>query len=196
MGSSGTTREKGFRFGIEDAGETPALRMEDLSLHVLDIAENAVVAGARRVDIRVTEDVESNLLTIEIEDDGKGMSHEELKKAADPFYSTKKGKKVGLGLSLLSQAASESEGKLKVSSARGRGTLVKATFRADHIDRKPLGNMAETLSALIAGNPRVRFTYTYCKGCTQFSLDTEELKSRETFDNKGAEIPHVEKVWP
>lgn len=148
------------------------------------------------MDIRITEDVESNLLTIEIEDDGKGMSQEELKKAADPFYSTKKGKKVGLGLSLLSQAANEAEGKLKVSSARGRGTLVRATFRADHIDRKPLGNMAETLSALVAGNPHVRFTYTYCKGCTRFSLDTEELKSRETFDNKGAEIPHVEKVWP
>lgn len=160
----------------------PAVQMEDLSLHVLDIAENAVVAGARRVDIRITEDVGNNLLTIEIEDDGQGMNKEALKKATDPFYSTKQGKKVGLGLSLLSQAATEAEGNLEVSSARGRGTLVRATFRADHIDRKPLGDMAETLSALIAGSPHVRFTYTYSKGCDQLFVDTEQHKNGMTSD--------------
>lgn len=165
--------------------------MEDLSLHVLDIAENAVVAGARRVDIRITEDIQDNLLTIEIEDDGKGMSEEALKKAADPFYSTKQGKKVGLGLALLSQAASEADGSMEVSSDTRRGTLVTATFRMDHIDRKPLGDMAQTLGALVAGNPRVRFTYTYSKGNERFSLDTDELKDSKS-SGCGFAGPHHE----
>ena len=164
------------RAGAESPGG-PGVEMEDLSLHILDIAENAVAAGARRVDIRITEDVEGNWLTIEVADDGKGMSEEALKKAADPFYSTKHGKKVGLGLSLLSQAANEAEGSMEVSSAAGRGTRVKATFRADHIDCKPLGDMAETLSVLIAGNPHVRFTYEHSKENKRFFLDTDEIQN-------------------
>lgn len=149
--------------------------MEDLSLHVLDIAENSVVAGSTRVDIRITEDERKDLLVIELKDNGKGMSEEELKKATDPFFTTKRGKRVGLGLSLLSQAASEAEGKLEVKSQPGRGTRVKATFRRSHIDRKPLGDMAQTLSCLIAGNPGVRFTYIYRKGERKLILDTAQM---------------------
>jgi anti-sigma regulatory factor (Ser/Thr protein kinase) len=149
--------------------------VEDLSLHILDIAENAVAAGARRVNVRITEDETKDVVVIEIEDDGKGMTREELKKATDPFFTTKTGKKVGLGLALFSQAAKECDGKLDVQSQPGRGTLVKATFKRTHIDRKPIGDMAQTLSALIGGNPGVRFTYSYCKGETKHTLDTAEI---------------------
>lgn len=164
--------------------------MEDLSLHVLDVVENAVAAGANRVDIRVMEDEKKNLLTIEIEDDGKGMDEQELKRATDPFYTTKERKRVGLGLSLLSQAAAEADGKLDVKSEAGRGTLIKATFKRSHIDRKPWGDMAQTLSALIAGHPGVRFTYTYCKGETRSFLDTAEMQDKEALENKGVDKPH------
>jgi anti-sigma regulatory factor (Ser/Thr protein kinase) len=149
--------------------------VEDLSLHVLDIAENAVAAGATRIDILITEDEKENVLLIEIKDDGKGMDEEELNRAMDPFYTTKRGKRVGLGLSFLSQAAREAEGRLDVESQPGRGTLVRATFKRSHIDRKPLGDMAQTLSALIAGYPGVRFTYAYRKGKTEHRLDTAEM---------------------
>lgn len=166
--------------------------MEDISLHVLDIAENAVAAGAARVEIRVTED--DDLLTIEIEDDGKGLDEEGLKKAADPFFTTKKGKRVGLGLSLLSQAAEEASGDFEIKSEVGRGTLVKASFRTSHTDCKPMGDMGQTLGALIAGHPGVRFTYVYRKGETQYSLDTAHMEGNQTTDTAGNEEAQNEKV--
>ncbi len=149
--------------------------MEDLSLHVLDIAENAVAAGAKRVDIRIVEDEKRDLLIIEVQDDGRGMDEQEMKRAMDPFFTTKQRKRIGLGLSLLSQAARECDGHLDVKSQAGKGTLIKATFKRSHIDRKPLGDMPQTLSALIAGHPGVRFTYSYRKGETEHSLDTAEM---------------------
>ena len=168
--------------------------MEDLSLHVLDIAENAVAAGARRVDIRVTEDEKKDVLTIEIEDDGKGMSQQELEAATDPFFTTKRGKRVGLGLALFSQAAAESEGKLEITSEPGRGAVVKATFKRSHIDRKPLGDMSQTLTALIAGHPGVRFTYAYRKGKTESRLDTAEMWAKEFWRTIEPEEGRDEKV--
>jgi hypothetical protein len=156
----------------------------------LDIAENAVAAGAKKVDIRVSEDEANDLLRIEIADDGKGMNPEALKKATDPFFTTTEGKKVGLGLSLLAQATRECDGQLEIESKpRGtRGTVVKATFRRSHIDRKPVGDMAQTLATLVAGHPDVRFTYVHRKGEMEYSLDTDdppasELRRAGTEDN-------------
>jgi signal transduction histidine kinase len=151
--------------------------MKDLSLHVLDIAENAVAAGAKKVDIRVSENQEEDLLTIEIADDGKGMDEETVRKAADPFFTTKERGKVGLGLSLLSQAARECDGRFEIESARDHGTAVRATFVRSHIDRKPLGDMSQTLAALVAGHPDVRFTYMYRSDDTHYSLDTDGMDS-------------------
>jgi len=48
--------------------------MEDLSLHVLDIAENSIAAGAKHVEIRVRESRREDRLSIEIIDNGRGMS--------------------------------------------------------------------------------------------------------------------------
>lgn len=150
--------------------------MEDLSLHVLDIAENAVAAGASKVDIRVTDDEKRKLLTIEIEDDGKGMDEQTVRKATGPFFTTREGGKVGLGLSLLSQAAKECEGDFEITSEARRGTVVRATFKTNHIDIKPLGDMAQTLEALIAGHPGIRFTYAYRRGEKRYLLDTAEIE--------------------
>ncbi len=162
--------------------------MEDLSLHVLDVAENAVAAGAKRVDIRIEQEEENDLLVIEIQDDGKGMDAEDLKRAADPFYTTKTGKRIGLGLSLLTQAAREADGTMEIKSQPGSGTLVRATFKESHIDRRPLGNMADTLSALVAGNPGVRFTYTYTSGETRLSMDTADIDATPLSGNNGCQI--------
>ncbi len=135
--------------------------MEDLSLHVLDIAENAVRAEAKRIEIVVDEDLDNNMLAVEIVDDGRGMDGETLKRAMDPFFTTKKAKRVGLGLSLLAQAASQSGGRMEVGSQPGRGTKIRATFEYDHPDRKPLGDMTQTLTTLIVGNPDVDVVYEH-----------------------------------
>lgn len=133
--------------------------MEDVSLHILDIVENALRAGARNVLIRLTEGRRADRLVLEIADDGGGMSEETKRQVLDPFFTTKNGKRVGLGLPFLAQAAEEAGGKLEVESAPGKGTRVIATFGLSHIDRKPLGNIEETLHCLKATHPDVCFRF-------------------------------------
>jgi len=152
--------------------------MEDLSLHILDIVENSIRAKASTIEIKVVEDIEKDLLTIEIRDNGQGMDEETVKKALDPFFTTRTTRKVGLGLSLLSQAARESGGNIEIESQAGGGTRVKATFGYSHIDRKPVGNMEATLTTLIVGNPEVDFIYEHKKGELEYRLDTKEVRAR------------------
>jgi anti-sigma regulatory factor (Ser/Thr protein kinase) len=135
--------------------------MEDLSLHVLDIVENSIAAKARRVAIRVEERASTNRLILEIVDDGRGMSPRLLSRALDPFVTTKRAKRIGLGLPLLAQAARATGGRLTIRSRPGRGTRVRATFHLGHIDLQPLGDMAETLSVLLVGHPDVQFRYAH-----------------------------------
>ena len=97
--------------------------MEDLSLHILDIVENSIAAGANRVEIRVIEDTRKDILSVEIRDNGKGMSEEVLENAVDPFYTTRTTRRVGLGLSLLSQSAKEAEGNMTIKSKKVKGQL-------------------------------------------------------------------------
>ncbi len=149
--------------------------MEDLSLHTLDIAENAIRAKAKRIEIKIFEDIKENLLSIRIKDDGVGMDEEMLKKALDPFFTTKRNRKIGLGLSMLAQAAKEGGGDIRLDSKTGKGTDVLADFQYDHPDRKPLGDMNETIATLIAGHPEVHFIYEHKKnGKTVCKLDTRK----------------------
>ncbi len=151
--------------------------MEDLSLHVLDIAENSIEAGATRIEILVNENKKSNVLTLQIKDNGKGMDKKSLKKVFDPFYTTKEMKRIGLGLSMLAQAAKEADGSFDISSKKGKGTTIIANFVYDHVDRKPIGNMAETIVALIASKGLdVDFVYKHTKNSNHFVLDTRVLK--------------------
>jgi len=133
--------------------------MEDISLHILDIAENALRAGAKNVFIRLAQSKRDDRLVLEVTDDGEGMNDEARKRSVDPFYTTKRGKRVGLGLPLLAQAAEEAGGELEVQSAPGKGTKVIATLGLSHIDRKPLGNIEETLQCLRATHPEVCFRF-------------------------------------
>lgn len=150
--------------------------MEDLSLHLLDIAENSLRAGAELVEISIVEDPDQDLLSLEVKDNGKGMTPDMCNKAVDPFFTTKDGRKIGLGLSLLAQAAKETGGDFIVSSMPNIGTTVKAFFSLSHPDRKPLGDMASTLLTLAAGNPKVNFVYSHKKGADSIRFDTRELK--------------------
>jgi signal transduction histidine kinase len=150
--------------------------VRDLSLHILDIAENSVRAGARCLRISLTEDEENDTVTLVIEDDGRGMSEEMLQRAADPFFTTKDRKRHGMGLALLAQATREAEGEFDISSEPGAGTKIRATFRCSHPDRKPFGDIPATLEALVAGNPDVALVYEQRKGDEVMRLDTRRTK--------------------
>lgn len=151
--------------------------MEDISLHILDVAENSVAAGATVISITLAADPEKDLLTLDIEDNGRGMSATVLEKVLDPFYTTRTTRKIGIGLSLLSQSASEAGGGLSLTSAEGTGTRVSAHFQYSHVDRKPLGNLADTFSVLIAGNPDIDFIITCRLGGRELLLDTRALRA-------------------
>lgn len=152
--------------------------MQDLSLHVLDIVENSINAGAKNIGISIREDRGKDLLTIEIADDGCGMNNAGLKKAVDPFWTTRETRRVGLGLSLFEQAAQMAGGALSIDSQAGVGTRVTASFQFSHIDRKPLGDMANTLLTLIVGNPAVEFSYSYQSDESDVVLNTREIKAQ------------------
>ena len=135
--------------------------MEDMSLHVLDVAENALTAGADRIEIRVLEQSEEGIMKIEIEDNGCGMDEQMVNQALDPFYTTKADKRVGLGLALLAQAAGEAGGNMEIQSSPGKGTVIRATFQLDHPDLKPLGDMIETMAVLVGGHRQVQFVFDH-----------------------------------
>lgn len=150
--------------------------MLEMALHILDIAENSTRAEAGLVEITVNEDLLHDVFSLEIRDNGTGMDKETLERTMDPFYTTKKVRRVGLGLPMLAQAAQAAGGRFVIESDVGKGTRVYAEFKHGHIDRQPLGDVAGVIRALILGNPAVDFVYTHKKNSHVYSLDTRELR--------------------
>lgn len=152
--------------------------MKDLSLHILDIAENSVAASANKIEIRISEDKKKDLLSVEIIDNGIGMDKDTRKKALDPFYTTKTVRRFGFGLSLFREAAKAANGHFSLQSERGEGTRIKVDFQFSHIDRKPLGDMGQTIITLVIGNPEIDLIYVHKKNSHKYSLDTRKIKAR------------------
>ena len=148
--------------------------MEDLSLHILDIVENSIAAQAQAVLIRISEDTRNHLLTVEIEDDGRGMDQATVEKALDPFFTTRTTRRVGLGLPMLAQSARETGGDVVIHSAVGEGTRLKATFHSDHPDCRPIGDIQGTLATLIAGQAGIDFVYEHRRDGELTRLDTRD----------------------
>lgn len=164
--------------------------MEDLSLHILDIAENSLSAGASKIEILIKEDTSEDLLILEVRDNGMGM--DEVLKATDPFFTTKTVRKVGLGIPLLKQAAEDCDGGLSIYSEKGKGTTITARFRISHINLKPMGDLGATIMVLIAGNPDVNFILEYNRDKKTFRFDTEEF--RAAFGEMPINLPAILKV--
>ena len=150
--------------------------MQELSLHILDLAYNAVEAGARHVSIEVIEERATDRLTIVVSDDGRGMDEATSRQVTDPFYTSRTTRKVGLGLSLLSEAAEAAGGGLRIRSAPGRGTTVEATFQLSHVDRAPLGDLPGTVLVLVVGQPDVAFRYRHAVDGREFEFDGEAYR--------------------
>lgn len=153
--------------------------MQDLSLHILDIAENSIRANASEIKIEVIEDKKRDRLEIEVLDNGQGMDPPTVEKAVDPFFTTKSVRKIGLGLSLFKEAAKTAGGHFTLQSEPGKGSRVKAVFQHSHIDRKPLGDIAKTLIILILSNPEIRFKFYHRKDGKNYSIDSKQLSGQE-----------------
>lgn len=163
--------------------------MTELSLNVLDVAQNSVKAKATLIEISVSADFSADLLTIVIKDNGCGMSREQVAAVADPFFTTRTTRKVGLGIPFFKQAAEMAQGNLEITSQLKVGTTVSATFRLSSIDRMPLGNMTETMHQLITFNPDIDFLYTYRVNEKEFTLDTRVF--REILGGVPFDVPEV-----
>ena len=166
--------------------------MRELSLNLLDIAENSVKAGATLVILDLF--VQGNVLTMRVTDDGCGMTDEFVARVRDPYTTTRKTRKVGMGIPLLAMTAEMSGGTFAIDSEVGRGTVVTATFAVDHIDRPPLGDVASTFVTLmtdsvINGTKPVDFVLNYGVGGTQFSVDTRDLRAE--LEGIGLDNPEV-----
>ncbi len=149
--------------------------LEDMSQHMVDIAENGVNAGASRIRVSFNERTSDGWLLLEVEDNGKGMDQEMLRKVVDPFITSRTTRRVGLGIPFLKQIAELCDGELFLTSTSGKGTLLRATLRADAVDCPPLGDIALSVMSLFAGHPHVQWTFCLARGKEEFCLSWEEL---------------------
>ncbi|MCD6291649.1 MAG: ATP-binding protein [Anaerolineae bacterium] len=150
--------------------------MRELALHLLDIAENSVAAGARNVTITIEEDTRGDRIRLAVEDDGKGMDAEMAERVTDPFVTSRTTRRVGLGIPLLKAAAEACNGSLQIVSAPGRGTRVEVDFQRSHVDRMPLGDVVSTMLTLLVGFPDVHWTFHYKGDEKQFTFDDAPIK--------------------
>ncbi len=150
--------------------------MPEISLNILDIAENSTRAQATLVEILICADQEADSLTVVIADNGCGMTPEQISQVTDPFFTTRTTRKVGLGIPFYKYAAESTGGSFSVQSKEGKGTRVTAVFGLSHIDRMPLGDITSTIHTLILYHPETDFVYTYQVDGRGFTLDTRELK--------------------
>ncbi len=160
--------------------------MKEISLHILDIVQNSVEAGATRISITVTEDPAADTMTVAIADNGRGMPPELAATAADPFVTTRTTRRVGLGLPLLAATARQSGGELSVASVRGEGTTVTAVFGLSNIDRPPLGDMATTIACILAANPALDLEFRHKSATGDYVFRAAEFREEhggESFSN-------------
>lgn len=150
--------------------------MRELSLNVLDIAQNSVRAEASLITIELIENTKNNELEISVSDNGKGMTAEQLQSVRDPFFTTRTTRKVGMGIPLFKMAAEMTGGSFHIDSKLGAGTKTTARFKTDHLDFTPVGDMCSTLITLITMNLHIDFVYKRQIDERVFTLDTRQLK--------------------
>lgn len=150
--------------------------MREIALHIMDIIENGLDAEASLITLSIAEDGKENVLRISIKDNGRGIPDDMLEQVTDPFVTTRTTRRVGLGLSLFKESAKRCDGEFDISSKQGKGTVVRASFRTDHIDTPPLGDVAGSLTSLIMAHPEVDFVYTHEVNGNKFEMDTRQIK--------------------
>lgn len=160
------------------SGRKVSAKMKDLSMHIIDIAQNSIEAGAATITLNITEDTAQDNFTIEISDNGRGMDQQTIAKVVDPFFTTRKTRRIGLGLPLLKAAAERCDGHLRLDSLPGQGTTVTAIFRHSHIDRAPLGNIIDVVINLVVANPELNLCFRHKINGQEVSFDAKELREQ------------------
>ena len=150
--------------------------MRELSLNILDVAQNSITAGASLITIEVSENTVDKTMLIGIYDNGKGMSEEQVKSVIDPFFTTRTTRKVGMGVPLFKMAAEQTGGRFEIKSEIGVGTQVRAYFKTDSVDFTPLGDIASTVQMLITMNIDRDFVYKHTVNEKGFIADTRQIK--------------------
>jgi len=150
--------------------------MPELSLNILDVAQNSVSAGASLIEISLKADSRSNLLALTIADNGCGMSPEQVQNVTDPFFTSRTTRKVGLGIPFLKMAAELAGGTFRIESQVSCGTVTEATFRLNDFDRMPLGDMAGTMASLIATSPDSDWILRMEQDGRSFTMDTRVFR--------------------
>jgi hypothetical protein len=162
--------------------------LEELSLHILDIAMNSLAAGATRVDIAVIENARRDWLIIRVRDNGRGMDEPTLRRVLSRNFSSKRARKksIGLGLALLRQTSEMCGGTFHLRSQPGKGTSVTASMRLSHVDRPPLGDLEATILALCGADRDVdvRLTYRSDEQTFHFSSQEPDFGERSTHESR------------
>jgi hypothetical protein len=150
--------------------------MKELSLNILDIVQNSIRAEATLISIEIRESLKENNYQIIITDNGKGIDEKILENVTDPFVTTRTKRKMGLGLPLLRYHAELAGGKVKIESEQGKGTVIKASFLLNHVDRQPLGDLAGVIKILLAANPDKDFNYRHVSDFGEYIFSSRETK--------------------
>lgn len=151
--------------------------MRDISLHVLDIAQNSISGDAKNIEITIKADSETGYIDFIMSDDGRGMDDEFLKSVIDPFVTTRTTRKVGLGIPMLKASCERTGGKFEIYSEKFKGTIVKASFCIENIDRIPLGDISETITGLVASQTDIEFLLNMQSMNGSFIFNTKEIKT-------------------
>lgn len=150
--------------------------LPEISLNILDIAQNSIRANASLIQISVAQDTVAKTLSVTIQDDGCGMTEQQVQQVIDPFYTTRTTRKIGLGVPFFRSEALMTGGTFSITSTPGVGTTTTAVFHTDHIDCMPIGDLNSTILILITMNETIDFLYAYSNQNKSFSLDTRELR--------------------
>ena len=163
--------------------------MKELSLHILDIVHNSISAKATDIEIKIIEQAEINSYILQVKDNGKGIDPQKISTITDPFVTSRKSRKVGMGLSLLKQRAEGTGGYLSIHSQPGQGTNVEVRFGLDHMDRPPIGQISSTIISLVTSHPDIRFKYHHITQNGIYIFDTLEIL--ETLDGISLHQPDI-----
>ncbi|HWR09658.1 ATP-binding protein [Sporomusa sp.] len=149
--------------------------MRELSLHILDLVQNSLEAGAMIVKLEIVEDLAADVMLIRVADNGRGMDEKLRQLVIDPFVTTRITRRIGLGLPLMDMSSKRCDGYLKIDSTPGQGTIIQAKYRHSHLDRPPLGNMVETIKTILVANPTLDFLYHHTVNDRTFTVSSREI---------------------
>ncbi|WP_371368529.1 hypothetical protein SRRS_20730 [Sporomusa rhizae] len=149
--------------------------MREISLHILDLVQNSIEAGATSVKLDIIEDMTKDIMVIRVSDNGRGMDEKMRQLVIDPFITTRTTRRIGLGLPLMDMSTKRCGGYLNLTSTPGKGTVVEAKYQHSHLDRPPMGNLIETIKTILVANPTLHFLYYHTVNGRSISVSSQEL---------------------